>query len=116
MKPVKRNLECWQGVTFDFPLFFADANFTPTNLNGYTARMQVRPSISSEDVTIELTTENGRILIDSEHGGLSLYISAEDASSIPTGSYKYDLELVAASGRVYKPIYGSFKVKGEVTR
>jgi hypothetical protein len=125
MKPVKQNLEIWQGKTYEEPFTFGRAvkddagelvDIIATNLSGYTGRMQLRTSIDSEDVVIELTTENDRIIIDEEHGIVTLYISDEDTALLPVGSYKYDLELITASGRVYGPLYGTVKVKAEVTR
>ena len=116
MTPIKWNLTAWQGKTFEEPFFFADSNKNVTNLGGYTARMQVRETIDAADVIIELTTENDRITIDGDRGLVTLYLEDEDTAELPTGSFKYDLELVTASGRVYGPLYGSFKVKAEVTR
>lgn len=125
MQPVKVNLEVWQGKTFEEPYTFGTAiknedgelvDIQVTKLNGYTGRMQLRSSIDSADVVLELTTENDRIIIDADHGIVTLYIADEDTALLPVGSYKYDLELITASGRVYGPLYGTVKVKGEVTR
>lgn len=116
MNPIKYDLEIWQGKTFEKPFFFKDADDKIIKFDGYTARMQLRSSLDASDVEIELTSENGRIIIDSERGSVTLLISAEDTASLRIGSFKYDLELVTASGRVYGPFYGKVKVKGEVTR
>lgn len=116
MTPIKYTLTAWQGKTFEEPLFFADGNKNVTNLGGYTARMQIREAIDAVDVLLELTTENDRIIIDAARGLVTLYISDEDTALLDVGSFKYDLELVTASGRVYGPLYGTFKVKAEVTR
>lgn len=114
--PVKYTLTCWQGKTFEKVFYLKDSQDNIINLSGYTARMQVRPTLESETVTIELTTENSRIDINGDDGSVTLYIADEDTEGIEAGTYKYDLELISAGGRVYCPIYGSFKVKGEVTR
>lgn len=117
MIPTKYQLPaCWQGKTYEQPLIFNDRFRQEINLAGYTARMQVRASVDAEDFLVELTTENNRIVIDAEQGSVLLAISAADTAELTPGSYKYDLELISASGRVYCPIYGSFKVKAEVTR
>ena len=117
MTPVKHTLPiCWQGKTYEQPLFFKDSFGQEIQLTGYVARMQVRPSAESETILVELTTENNRIFIDEANGIVTLFISAADTEDLTPGGYKYDLELVSAGGRVYCPIYGSFKVKAEVTR
>ena len=123
MEPQKYNIQHWQGKTFEETYQFGrdiiDENdkvvdFEPTNLSGYTGRMQLRSSIDSDDIVIELTTENGRISIDDN--SVTLFMSDADTAAIPSGSYKYDLELISVSGRVYGPLYGTIKIKGEVTR
>ena len=116
INPVKYTLTCWQGKTFEKIFYFKDAQDNIIDLSGYTARMQIRPSVNSDIVTIELTTENNRIIINGDDGSVTLYIADEDSANIVAATYKYDLEIVSASGRVYCPIYGSFKVKAEVTR
>lgn len=117
MEAAKYNLTCWQGKTFEKPFYFANGpDKNPTKMNGWTARMQIRPSIDSSTVALELTTENNRIVIDGDRGIVTLVISAADTATLASGSYKYDLELITASGRVYGPLYGSFRVKAEVTR
>lgn len=125
MNPVKKDLEIWQGKTYDMPFTFGRAikdeegeivDTEVTNLAGYTARMQLRPSVESETVTIELTTENGRIVIEPAYGLVRIFLTAEETAALPVASYKYDLELITASGRVYGPLYGKVKVKAEVTR
>ena len=107
---------CWQGKTYEVPFYFRDNFKQEINLAGYTARMQVRPSVESDIVTVELTTSNGRISIDEPNGIVVLFLSDADTAALDPGSYKYDLELISGSGRVYCPVQGSFKVKAEVTR
>lgn len=114
--PIKYTLTCWQGKTFEKIFYFKDAQDNIIDLSGYTARMHVRPSVDSDTITIELTTENDRIVVNGEDGSVTLYIADEDSEDVSAATYKYDLEIISGSGRVYCPIYGSFKVKAEVTR
>lgn len=118
MRPVKYTITVWQGKTYEHPFSWLTGSATPVpiGMTGWTGRMQVRPSIESETVTLQLTSENGGILIDEENGEVTVYITDEQTAAIAKGSYKYDLELETASGHVYGPLYGSFKVKAEVTR
>lgn len=117
MRPVKYNLpDIWQGKTYNIPVAFKDRFSQEISLVGYSARMQIRPSVESDVVTIELTTQNSRIMIDGPNGILTLFISDADTSALPPGSFKYDLELISGSGFVYCPFFGSVKVKAEVTR
>jgi hypothetical protein len=75
--------------------------------------MQVRPTVTSETIIIELTTENGRItLLDNT---ITLDIIADDTEALPTGAYKYDLE-IQTGAEVIRLVQGSFTVSPEVTR
>jgi hypothetical protein len=114
--PVKYTLTCWQGKTFEKIFYLKDVDDNIISLNGFTGRMQVRPSVDSDQVVFDLSSNNGGVVIDGSDGSFAIYISDEQTELVGIGSYKYDLELVSASGRVYCPLYGSFKVKGEVTR
>lgn len=104
-----------QGATFDVTLTWRDKNETPVDLEGYTARMQLRSAIDSADVVLELTTENGRIELGGVEGTIHLIVTATDTAAIDAGTYRYDLEMVT-SGYVRKLIKGKFKVLAEVTR
>lgn len=87
------------------------------SLDGYTARCHVRETVESEAPTLELTTENGGIVIDGDLGKFSLVVSADDTSALTALSYTYDIELIDADGNVYGPVIPSkIKVKPEVTR
>jgi tRNA threonylcarbamoyladenosine modification (KEOPS) complex Pcc1 subunit len=106
-----------QGSTFSRTVMWLDPAKKPIHMNGYTARMQVRTSVDSDTVVIELSTENGRITLGNTDGTVNLRIAAEDMINIPSAQYVYDLELVApVSNDVYKLINGNFVVRTEVTR
>ena len=116
IEPVKYNLTCWQGKTFEKTFYLKDAQDNIINLSGFTGRMQVRLTLESAETIFDLDSDNGGVIVDGDDGSITIYIDDETTEQVSAGSYKYDLEIVSASGRVYCPIYGSFKVKGEVTR
>ena len=105
---------CEQGATFLRVLEVTDSVGDPINYSGYTARMQVRRRVDSDDVIIELTTENGRISMNSS-GQIVLSISATDTADIQTGGV-YDLEIINSSNEVERLIQGNFTLSLEVTR
>jgi hypothetical protein len=80
--------------------------------------MQVRPTVDSETVVLELTTENGGINLGATNGNINIYVPDEVMQTIAEDMYVYDLELVAPSSNlyVYKILYGNFVVRSEVTR
>lgn len=115
MEPAKYTFTCKKGTTFQRQLRFKDVNELTMDLTGYSARMQVRETAESEDIIIDLS-DDGSIEVDEEHGIISLEIPAAITTELPVGSWKYDIELETADGIVYCPLYGTFKVTGEVTR
>lgn len=104
-----------QGATFNQVITWYNSSDSPINLNGYSARMQVRQKIDSA-VALLLTTENGRILLGGSEGTVTLTVSAEDMADLSAGPYTYDLELISPSGYVTRLIMGSFIVRSEVTK
>lgn len=87
-------------------------------LIGYTARMQVRKKASVKPFTkpplLELTTENGRIVLTSP-GVIVLVIDTELGNTLLFTEAFYDLELVPPDGKVDRLVEGPFTVKPEVT-
>ncbi|MGW8178784.1 MAG: hypothetical protein ACWGQW_08480 [bacterium] len=112
----KFNMLCEQGATFDFNVVWKDALHDLVNLTGITARMQVRSTFDSNDIIIELTTENGRISLNETFGVFNLLIDCDDTAALPDGTFKYDLEVQFSNGDCHRLLKGNFKVDPEVTR
>jgi hypothetical protein len=87
----------------------------PVDLAGYTARMQIREKVTSETVLENLTTSNGKILINNTSKTISLILSAASTESYTWKSGVYSLEM-EKEGVVVPFIYGSVVVEREVTR
>jgi hypothetical protein len=87
----------------------------PCDLTGITARMQIREKITSATTLIELTTENGKIVIDNTFKTITLVLSATDTSAFTFSSAVYSLELI--NGTEVTPfIFGSISLTSEITR
>lgn len=119
------NIELNQGDTFSLNLTVKNPSGSLKNLTSHTARMQMRPSYSSNTVTESLSTANGEISINTTSSTVSLTLSAARTAAItvdmdngfpPRTKYVYDLELIDGSSAVTKLIYGEVTVYGEVTR
>ncbi len=87
----------------------------PVSLTGYTARMQLRAKLTSPDVLLELTTENGGIEIDQVASTIKIVASATQTQALTFSSCVYSLEMVK-SGTVSQIISGSISLDKEVTR
>lgn len=108
------DIELDQGSDAVIPFELYDASDNPLDLSGYTARMQIRPSVGSATISDELTTENGRLVIK---GGT---ITATWPNAVTTamrhGDSVYDIEIVSATGEVTRILEGAFILHQEVTR
>lgn len=115
--PIKRKLTILQGSTFRKRWTWKPGG-VPMDFTGCKARMQVRAEIDSTAVLLELTTENGGIVLGAEPGAIDLYIKATDTAVITWESGVFDLEIQYAAGpdEVDRLIYGTVTVSREVTR
>lgn len=108
------DITCEQGATFSRTLTIKDANGVARNLSGYTARMQVRRTVSSTSTLAELTTENGGLTVNSS-GVIVMSMNATTTAAL-TDEGVYDLEIEASDGTVERVIEGNFYLDLEVTR
>jgi hypothetical protein len=116
-KPAKLKFTIYQGATFRKRLRWSSkATGTPIDLTGCTARMQVRAEITSADILLELTTENGGITLGGAAGTIDLYVSDEATGAFTWDGGVWDLEIVHPSGEVTRLCQGSVSVSPEVTR
>lgn len=89
--------------------------YAPVDLTGITAKMQLRDKITSETVILELTTENGGIVIDTVNYTITIIVSATATAELAFSSAVYSLELI--SGSTVTPfIQGTISLEKEITR
>jgi hypothetical protein len=88
---------------------------TPVDLTGYTARMQIRPTLTSTTIIQELTTANGGVVIDNALKTITLLISASQTTVLNFSTAVYSLELVAGT-EVVPFCGGNVTLVPEVTR
>lgn len=117
-----------QGATLDFEVVYKDSNGNPISLEGYEARMQIRPSagastsyitlsssLAADGTGLNLSGSNGSSPLSS--GSIGVFISANSSSAFNFNEAYYDLEI--ASGSTYpivtRLIEGKVKLSKEVT-
>lgn len=88
----------------------------PVDLTGYTARMQLRANVDSDTILEELTTQNGKILIDTSGYGIVLLLGAAVTAAYTFSNAVYSLELVSGTGEVTSLLTGNISLIKEVTR
>lgn len=87
----------------------------PNSLAGLTARMQVREKITSTTTLLELTTENGGILLDDTLKTITIFITATASAELTFKSGVYSLEIIDGT-RVIPLLVGNVSLVNEVTR
>jgi hypothetical protein len=87
----------------------------PVDLAGYTARMQIREKLTSTTTLEELTTGNGKVLVNNTTKTISLILSAAITEAYTWKSGVYSLEL-EKEGVVVPLLYGNVTLEREVTR
>ena len=106
-----------QGTTWSVSLTYKDDQGVPIDLSNYTAKMQIRLSVESSKVLLELSTTNGKITIDGPNGRIQLQLEPNDTTSL--GLVRrgvYDLELTSPSLIVDRLLEGVVYFNPEVTR
>lgn len=125
--PIEKNLTIYQGATFFYGFQLQiknDTSVVPLDLNGWTARMQIREKIKSDAVAAELTTENGGIVFEEEHdeegqlieSRVHLVLHPPQTNALTLTRGVYDLEMVDPIGNVGRILQGAVTIIPQVTR
>jgi hypothetical protein len=107
-----------KGATFTLPITYKDDDGVPIDLTGYSAKMQIRSSPTSTEVIVDLTTENGGIIIDEENGLVTAYIDSDATAALDAlanGAYDFFIFLPGAT-LVYSDLYGAVKITERTTK
>lgn len=114
MNPGQYNFLCPKGTTFSKSVVYKVNKFA-VNLTGYSARMQVRETLTSPSTLVSLSTGGSGMTVNAA-GTITMTINAATTAGLPIGTHVYDLEIESAGGVVTRLLEGKFKVTGEVTR
>ena len=91
---------------------------TPTDLTGYTARMQIRETKDASATIVSLTSAGGGISLGGAAGTVTPIISAADTALLDFTTAYYDIELLPAgvAANAFRFLEGRVKLSKEVTR
>lgn len=111
MTAIQLNLYVEAGATFTRSLVYTNDDGSLFNLDGFTAELQVRESVSATSAT--LTVEPS---IDVETATISWEFTAAETSALTADSYVYAMELYGPDSLVIRLIEGAVTVSPEVVR
>jgi DUF4097 and DUF4098 domain-containing protein YvlB len=121
METQEYDIEIVAGVTFKLSFSLKDANGV-MNLSGYSAKMQIRKTRTSESVLAELSTTNGKITLNAPNtGDLELKLPEAETRNLdkklsPDGKALYDLKLTDASGDSFLLLQGDVIIRRAITQ
>lgn len=123
------NIVIEQGADWELAFVWKDGNDVPYPLTSYTAQMQVRKTFASKDKVFDLTTENGRIVLNTTPGHVAITIPSALSRAVAVKeadlawkdgkkgvAFEYDIELTNAAGKTKRLLQGSAFFIPEVTR
>ena len=116
MAAAQYDFEIELGATVIKSFAWKDSAGVPIDLRGAKARMQARPSVASNEILLDATTENNKLQIHAESGTTSLVLSASESAALYWRKAKYDLEIEQAGGTVTRLVQGTITTSPEVTR
>ena len=105
-------VNAYSGATLSLSFTCKDENGDAVNLTGYTARAEVRPTISSSTITLNLAPT----IPTPANGIISVIIADEVTASIEPGAYVWGLVLVTPAGGVIPIESGSIVFRQIVPR
>jgi hypothetical protein len=117
MTALKYDIVLERGSYFELKLNYLDQlTNEPVDLDGYSARMQLRATTNSSDVIFELTTANNRLVIDENQ--ITIKILATESAGFSFDIAKYDLEIFPAlnEGLAVRLLQGSVILSKDITR
>lgn len=113
----KLDLRIDQGSKFTRNIQVNNPNGTPFDLTGYSARMMIRPSVSSATVLLEASTANGRVTINAPGGVVMIDVGADVTSLLTFSAGVYDIEVFTVDpAEVIRIVEGNASLSREVTR
>ena len=115
--PAKRKLTILKGARFDVGWTWT-AGDTLVDLTGCSARLQVRPDVGSSEVLLELTTENGGIVLGGPAGTIDLWLGATKTAALTweSGVWSLEIQYPAGPDHVDRLLEGTITVLSEVVR
>lgn len=104
-----------QGAHFESLVTVRNDDDSLFDFTEYTARMQIRLEVDSDDYIVELTTENGGIVLGDDEGTLRVIMDSESTNLINREGV-YDIEIVDNTNKVHRLLKGKIRLNLEVTR
>lgn len=115
MASKKLDIKIEQGSTFTLTVNAKNSDGTAKNLNGYSAKMQVRPSAESIATYVDASTTNGMIAINGPQGQVTVTITGPVTELYAWDNGVYDLKVINDTD-IIRLVHGAASLSKQVTR
>lgn len=110
----QKNFEIDQGATFYTEIEYLNGDDTPIDLEGCTAKMQVRNSKGGGKIVCTLTTDDG-IALDTETATFKITIAPEFTKNFYYPKSSYDLVVTDTNNNKTRILEGYFSLSRSTT-
>lgn len=106
------DITCVKGSDLNKTIYIKNPDNSIADLSLWASKMQIRRRTTSETYLIELSSDNGMLVHDTNNGTITIVLSAETTDTLPLSEYVYDIELYTTFGEpvVCKLLKGFFWV------
>ena len=111
----KKNFEVDQNATFSFIIEYKDNNGNPIDLDGSSAKLQVRDTAGGSKLAFSLTSPNGGIIIDEPNGKLTIKMTPTQTSKLFYPKSSYDIMVTDSNLNKIKLLEGFITLSRSVT-
>jgi hypothetical protein len=111
----KKNFEVDQNATFSFIIEYKDNNGNPIDLDGSSAKLQVRDTAGGSKLAFSLTSPNGGIIIDEPNGKLTIKMTPTQTNKLFYPKSSYDIMVTDSNLNKIKLLEGFITLSRSVT-
>jgi len=111
----QKNFEVDQNATFTFIVEYKDSEGNPIDLDGATAKLQVRDTKGGSKLAFSLTSPNGGIIIDPSNGKLTCKMTPTQTNKLFYPKSSYDLMVTDSNLNKTKLVEGFLTLSRSVT-
>jgi hypothetical protein len=106
-----------QGATFQVKFTYQDAALNPISLVGCVVRMHARRKITDPEILLDVSTVNGKVIMDeASQGIIKIIVSAAETASFTWRAAVYDIEVTYPDGVIDRILEGKISISLNVTR
>ena len=98
-----------QGIDLIFSTTWTDSTGTPTNVTGYSVKLQIRSQIDNS-IILGLTVGSGITLTTPSAGLVTYQITGTQTAAIPAGTYNYGIKATSSGGINYDWVDGTLTI------